>query len=334
MAWTKLAGTSFRQDVIDAMEGIETLYLVAEPENEYDPNAVAVYEDGEDKQVGYVRKQEAEEISKKILNGERVEIIDYTITGGIEDKNYGINVFIKDYEDNLNQNELKKLIPDIGTGYIYFDEKEHVYFDENMRPMISGSRFESSQIPEFNPEFPAKALEKSTGVDADKIQRFWKKNGDFSSQLGTLIHEANEFWIKNHKDLETIDTSRDKEHTAKNWMPEILGEIVDEYWSEVDIKNTKAELLIRYKGFCGYVDQLQFLDDKTAIMRDYKIIKEHKRVKTQDYGNLDKYTLQQNFYRTILAKNGIELKGMYLDIYSNNQWQHKKLGRVEINEIE
>ena len=69
-------------------------------------------------------------------------------------------------------------------------------------------------------------------------------------------------------------------------------------------------------------------------MRDYKIIKEHKRVKTQDYGTLDKYTLQQNFYRTILAKNGINLKEMYLDIYSNNQWQHKKLGRVEINEIE
>lgn len=333
MSWTKLSGTSFRQEVIDEMSGAESLYLVAEPDNEYDKNAVAVFEDETNRQVGYIRREEAPEISQLLQSGTPVQVIDYTITGG-GDHHYGINIFLQKEEKDVNSPRLKRMIPDIGSGFVYFDEEEHVYYDENMKPMISGSRFESSNTPEFNPEFPAKALAKSTGVDADKIMKFWKENGRLSSGLGTLIHESNEYWIKNNHLLRKIDEAREKEHTAKNWMPEILGDIVDKYWEAVSIDNTEAELFVRYGNFCGFIDQVQWIDEKTVIMRDYKIVKEHKTVKTKNHGKQDKYTLQQNFYRTILKKNGIDVAEMYLDVYSNGKWEHKKVERVEIDEIE
>lgn len=330
MAWTKISGTSFKQDIIDKMEGTETLYLAAEPANEYDPNAVMVLEDGNDEQIGYIRKEEAKEISELLLSGKRVRITDYTITGGSEDKNYGVNIFIMKEEEEPESHKLTKLIPDIGVGFVYFDEVNHNYYDENMKPMLSGSVFESSQTPDFNPEFPAKALEKSTGVDADKIKKLWKKNGELSSALGTLIHEANEFWIKKHNIAEKIDTMRENPITATNWMPQLLGNIVDEYWKDKDISNTEAEIFIRYKNFCGYIDQLKWIDDKTAVMRDYKIVKKHGNVKTQNYGSIPKYSLQQNFYREILKKNDIEVKEMFLDTYIDGMWAPVKIEKIEL----
>jgi hypothetical protein len=60
----KLAGASYRADVLqdEAFAPGRRLALVREPENEHDPNAVAVYDAGHNLQAGYVPAEVAPEL--------------------------------------------------------------------------------------------------------------------------------------------------------------------------------------------------------------------------------------------------------------------------------
>jgi hypothetical protein len=60
----KLAGASYREDVLqdDAFAPGRRLALVREPENEHDPNAVAVYDADRRLQAGYVPAEVAPEL--------------------------------------------------------------------------------------------------------------------------------------------------------------------------------------------------------------------------------------------------------------------------------
>ena len=60
----KLAGASYREDTLqdDAFAPGRRLALVPEPENEHDPNAVAVYDEGRRLQAGYVPAAVAPEL--------------------------------------------------------------------------------------------------------------------------------------------------------------------------------------------------------------------------------------------------------------------------------
>jgi hypothetical protein len=59
-----VAGTSYRDDALqeDAFVPGRPLALVAEPENEHDPNAIAVWDEERSLQVGYVPAAEATEL--------------------------------------------------------------------------------------------------------------------------------------------------------------------------------------------------------------------------------------------------------------------------------
>jgi hypothetical protein len=61
----KLAGASYRLDALqdDAFAPGSRLALVAEPENEHDPNAVAVWDAERRLQAGYVPAEAAPELS-------------------------------------------------------------------------------------------------------------------------------------------------------------------------------------------------------------------------------------------------------------------------------
>ena len=332
MYWDKLSGTSFRQDVIDAMSGEEELILVPDPKNEYDKYAVEVRIKGSNKQVGFIKKGRNMEISTYLQQGKNVYINDYNITGGMDGKSYGINVEIS-LPQVFKLGNMKKMVPDIGEGYVYFDEENHKYYDEQGNPMMSGSTFEDSQTPDFNPDYPARAISKSTGVKADLIKQFWSDNGSLSADLGTLIHKSIELAIKNKEYWNQIDENRERDVTAKNWMPELLGELVDKYEDKFGLDNSDAEVFVRYKGFCGFIDQLHYLDEKTVEIRDYKIIKQHKKVKTEDYGTINKYALQQNFYRTVIEKAGYKVENMLIHKLSDGEWEEIKLEKVDLDEL-
>lgn len=85
---TKVAGVTFegRQDIIAKLSGTEPCRIVPEPENAYDPNALAVQVailPGEIQHVGYIPRDLASQIAPH-LEGESVMVRISEITGGFE----------------------------------------------------------------------------------------------------------------------------------------------------------------------------------------------------------------------------------------------------------
>lgn len=98
---TKLKGVSFdgRQDIVKSLAPETELTLKAEPDNQYDANAVAVFS-GE-QQVGYIARETAEKIQKDVLAG-KVKAIVKEVTGGDNGRSYGCNVSISVEREDKN----------------------------------------------------------------------------------------------------------------------------------------------------------------------------------------------------------------------------------------
>jgi len=68
-----VAGTSFRENVMQnkSFEPGKRLLLITEPKNEYDPNAIGIWNSDKTQQVGYIPKEHSSRISKKLNKGQR-----------------------------------------------------------------------------------------------------------------------------------------------------------------------------------------------------------------------------------------------------------------------
>ena len=84
---TKVNGVTFegRQAYLEKLHGNEPCRVVPEPENPYDPNALAVHvaHNGDIYHVGYIPKELAAQIAPH-LEGEAVMVKILEITGGFE----------------------------------------------------------------------------------------------------------------------------------------------------------------------------------------------------------------------------------------------------------
>ena len=91
---TNIDGVS-RQDIIRDLSVGTPLLLKPEPDNPFDPNAIALLTPG-GVQVGYVRSELAAELRSQLLRGDRVEIAVSEITGGTRSKPIrGVNYLIQ-----------------------------------------------------------------------------------------------------------------------------------------------------------------------------------------------------------------------------------------------
>lgn len=91
---SKIAGTTFSncQKQLQSLHQGEELELVRETENVYDPNAIAIYKEGELNRLGYLPKDTAAKINEDVKEG-RVLCTVSEITGGVEGKeNIGCNI--------------------------------------------------------------------------------------------------------------------------------------------------------------------------------------------------------------------------------------------------
>lgn len=72
----KISGLSFHIDIKDYMKfSIEGGYIKAEPDNEYDPNAIAIYHDS-GKHIGYISREYISDV-KEFTDGEKAPCIIY-----------------------------------------------------------------------------------------------------------------------------------------------------------------------------------------------------------------------------------------------------------------
>jgi restriction system protein len=111
--YSKVAGVSHknedgrsRQSIIKRLEGFETLAFKPEPNNRFDPNAVAIWVDLIDDpwgdyeyQIGYLNSELAAEFTERTKTGHRFEGSITEVTGGEEDQpTRGVNIEITLFE--------------------------------------------------------------------------------------------------------------------------------------------------------------------------------------------------------------------------------------------
>jgi single-stranded-DNA-specific exonuclease len=92
---TKVVGVSFerRQDMLAGLsEGLE-LSLERQPENPHDANAIAVKFGA--MQIGFLKKDLARQLAPHIDKGVRYRARIASLTGGVRDKNRGVNIYVQ-----------------------------------------------------------------------------------------------------------------------------------------------------------------------------------------------------------------------------------------------
>lgn len=338
--YTKLAGTSFRQESLaKVIPGKTLMRAVAEPENEYDKFAVrieALLKDGWEL-VGYIAKGKNKDIQAELLNGGTVSIVCKEITG-LDKETLGCNIGVTYGEDDsgIDPAELRDMeIQEVAYGdddVVYFDSIKHKAYDKNGKELLSGSNFEKKMRPEVNLSFAAKALAKSTGTLSDDIVAMWDVNRDMSADFGTLVHKGLEQYFKYGDIMRKIDERKERKHTAKNWMPDYIGEIVDKFVKASGYDKVEAEIRIKMGNRTGIVDCLVRTDEGICLC-DYKIVNELKQIKYLNGEKYMKYTMQQNYYRDILEDYGLTIAKMYLWQYDGEKWSRHELNKINIKEL-
>lgn len=331
--YTKLTGTSFRQkELAKVKPGVTKLRCVPRPDNEYDEFAVevqALLDEGW-VQIGWIKKGTNALLQRELINGNLVDIECTQITGENKDT-LGCNVSIAYGEDDsVDLTKLEKQEVIFGDSkYIYFDEYNHRAYDEDGHLLVSGSQVEHQFAPEVNLEYPAKALSKSCGVKKEDIILCWDHNRDLAADFGTVVHKALQYYYQTKDVLEKIDSNREREHTAKNWMPEYLGSVVDSFVKTSQLQSALTEVRVKHGTLTGIIDNLVVEGNEFTIY-DYKVTKEIKDIKYKKFGSKKKYTVQQNVYRHILESLGMKCKGMYLWQWDNHKWTKHELERIDI----
>jgi len=98
-----VAGISFYQDNLDNLSIGDKLDIIPQPENPYDPGALAVYKNG--KQLGYLPRKVAERFNSLKISGEVIYILKGKLTG------LRIRLFLN--QDNITKNKVNSLSDEI-----------------------------------------------------------------------------------------------------------------------------------------------------------------------------------------------------------------------------
>ena len=348
---SKIVGTTFenRQDILAHLEGNESLRVRREPENQYDPRAVAVDVDIKGKwyPVGYIAKDKNKDISEALDAGREVEIKISEVTGGDKGKNLGMNICLK-YEKGVSESvseatndpgasqapstvNLKNPIvyksKILGREITVGIDNGHIYLPHYM----SGSRFPRKFFKQFTDEDKERVLdyyEREKGVEREDVEKMWEMKADIATGYGSAIHAALEMYYTYYKVGEKI-TGKDGLNKAfsKN---KFIEYIVRTAVNDLGPGKYLPEQFIWHEGlrFCGAIDLLQIIDKDTVIIHDWKSSSdvEHKVYQQKDspfkkdIGNtqLDEYWLQLSFYAYILKQYGIKTKE--IQIHHLNPW--------------
>lgn len=182
---------------------------------------------------------------------------------------------------------------------IYYDDKNHKYWDENGTPLVSCSQIHPD---DFDLEKISKIVSNKSGVDQEKIKDMWANNSDISTGFGTVVHAVMEQYFK-HKENGT-----DKDyHLPKH---PVLRKIIDSF-PDKD-KNIQPEALISATkiGKVGRVDGLLWHSDKELSIIDYKTDAKIDK-------NLDKHFKQLSCYKDILEYHGYKIKSLIIYNFTN-----------------
>lgn len=303
---SKIVGTTFenRQDILAHLEGNESLRVRREPENQYDPRAVAVDVDIKGKwyPVGYIAKGKNKDIAEALDAGREVEISISEITGGDKGKNLGMNICLK-YEkddpepisdstndpaasqtpqnadsaqaDSLSDERTNLKNPTVYKSKVLGREitvgvdSGHIYLSHYM----SGSRFPRKFFKQFTDEDKERVLdyyEREKGAKREEVKATWDMKANIATGYGTAVHAAMELYYNHHKVGDKIK-GKDGVNKAFSKNP-FFAHIVKTFVEDLGPGNYLAEQFIWHEGlrFCGAIDLLEVVDKNTVIVHDFK----------------------------------------------------------------
>lgn len=368
---SKIVGTTFenRQDILAHLEGDENLRVRREPENQYDPRAVAVDVDIKGKwyPIGYIAKDKNKDIAEALDAGREVEIKISGVTGGDKGKSLGMNICLKYEKDeqepisdttndpaasegpstvnleNPTVYKSKVLGREITVGV----DNGHIYLPNYM----SGSRFPRKFFKQFTDEDKERVLdyyEREKGVKREEVEATWSMKADIATGYGTAVHAAMELYYNHHK---VGDKIKGKDGVNKAFSKNLFfAHIVKTFVEDLGPGNYLAEQFIWHEGlrFCGAIDLLEVVDKNTVIIHDYKTSSDVKSKvyqekdspfkKDVDNTQLGEYWLQLSFYAYILKQYGINTKELqihHLDperlVQGKRPWVHYTHDVVDIS---
>lgn len=368
---SKIVGTTFenRQDILAHLEGNESLRARREPENQYDPRAVAVDADIKGKwyPVGYIAKDKNKDIAEALDAGREVEVKLSEVTGGDKGKNLGMNICLK-YEKEVSEpisdatndpaasqtpQEANLKNPTVYKSKVLGREitvgvdNGHIYLPNYM----SGSRFPRKFFKQFTDEDKERVLdyyEREKDVKREEVEKTWEMKADIATGYGTAIHAAVELYYNHHKVGEKIK-GKDGVNRAYSKNP-FFAHIVKSLVEDLGPGRFLAEEFIWHEGlrFCGAIDILEVVDKDTVIIHDEKtndsVLKKVYQEKNSpfkknvDNTQLGEYWLQLSFYAYILKQYGIKTKELqihHLDpdrlVQGKRPWVHYKHDVVDIS---
>lgn len=201
---------------------------------------------------------------------------------------------------------------------ILYDDSQHLYTDLDGNKLISGSEYAKGLIKPFDIELLSGKVSNKYEVPQEIIKKMWSMSGDISATFGTSLHIAIEQWFL-HRNYGT-----EKEYHLPK--PEYLKKAVLSF--PLKDANILPEVMISdvENKMCGQVDGLEqtLIDDLVSYtIIDYKSDSDVKK-------NLQKHTIQLNFYRKILENKGFKIDGMSIWNYVNETWTEYKIEVIEI----
>ena len=368
---SKIVGTTFenRQDILAHLEGSESLRVRREPENQYDPRAVAVDVDIKGKwyPVGYIAKDKNKDIAEALDDGREVEIKISEVTGGDKGKNLGMNICLK-YEKEVSEpisdatsdpttsqgaQEANLKNPTVYKSKVLGREitvgvdNGHIYLPHYM----SGSRFPRKFFKQFTDEDKERVLdyyEREKDVKREDVEKTWEMKVDIATGYGTAVHAALELYYGHNKVGDKIK-GKDGVNKAFSKNP-FFAHIVKCAVEDLGPGNYLPEQFIWHEGlrFCGAIDLLEVVDKNTVIIHDWKSStdvnhkvyqeKDSPFKKDVDNTQLGEYWLQLSFYAYILKQYGIKVKELqihHLDperlVQGKRPWVHYKHDVVDIS---
>lgn len=322
----KAVGLSFRH-VTEKLERGDKVKLVPEPDNKFDPNALAIQTlDGA--MLGYVGKKDKlrSKIRERALKEEvqlPVLVANYYEEG--QDKLWEsvevgdlVQLWLTARSKKEEETTYKEIESFTGETVLW-SEYHHSCIDLKGNELLGGSSYAKQFERDFDQESVAEKYAEKHGLNVDDVIEYWTSLGGVSADYGTSIHRALEHYSKSIKNF-----------THEESLPRIphLREAVKQFLKVSNFTDCIAEPLITdvEMGMSGWIDNLRFIDEKTVRIEDFKT----NTFKDRDYYSkwkpkLKLYKHQLDFYGTILENHGYKVLPHVIWHWHEGKWDKHTL---------
>lgn len=324
----KTVGMSFRS-VKERVAVGDKVRLVPEPDNKYDPNALAIQTlDGAF--LGYVAKKDKLR-TKMLARAKKEEVLLPVLVANYykdgDDKLWDTvtegdltQLWLRAYSKTPLEDDSFAEVTSYTGEKVLWSESLHVCTDLKGNELIGGSTYASQFQRDFDSEKLAKAYATKNEFKTEDVLSYWESLKDISQDYGTAIHKAMEHYAKYYKMVGHEDALPRVPHLRKAVKSFLEQSSFDKCVAEPLITDTQM-------GMSGWIDLLKFVGDNKVVIIDYKTntFKDDKSYYSKWKPKMKEYKNQFDYYGTILENFGYEVVGHELWHWYNEKWDKYEL---------